>query len=268
MQRDWGKVIEFSGLPHVDRSVFIPETVWVVRDGGFVALSRRDEPEAWDRLVMSDEPITTQLKDGALPTSSSSGPSVMAEMINALCLNAGMRVLEIGTGTGYNAACLAALGAEVVSVEIDPAAADQARHALSAAGHPDVLVITGDGEIGAPSHGPFDRVVATAAAHTVPHAWIEQTKKDGLIVVPWAATFHPTGPLAVLTVRGDGTAEGRFTVPARFMPLYGQRLPQTVLHETEERWAAAGKPEPSRYGVTVNPDGQHIWLDSPDNPIA
>jgi protein-L-isoaspartate(D-aspartate) O-methyltransferase len=253
----------FTGLPDVDRRLFVPETVWVVCGGRFVELSRDAEPEEWERLVASDEPITTRLKDGMWPTSSSTAPSMMAQMIGALRLGGGMRVLEIGTGTGYNAACLAVLGAEVVTVEIDGVAAEGARRALRAAGLPGVVVIGGDGEDGAPGHAPFDRVIATAAAHTVPYAWVEQTRPGGLIVVPWAATFHPAGPLAVLTVRADGTAEGRFTEPARFMPLHGQRLPQTVLHETQERWTAAGEPEACRYGVPVTAVGQRVWFDEP-----
>ncbi|WP_233617352.1 methyltransferase domain-containing protein [Actinomadura sp. WAC 06369] len=257
----------FPGLPPVDRRLFVPETVWAVRDGRFVRLSRADEPDAWERLVAADEPIATRLKDGTWPTSSTSGPSVMARMIGVLRLAPGMRVLEIGTGTGYNAACLAALGAEVVSVEIDGEAAEHARRALRAAGRPDVAVITGDGEAGVPARAPFDRVLATAAAHTVPYAWIEQTRPGGLVVVPWAATFHPSGPLAVLTVREDGTAEGRFSVPAWFMPLHGQRLPQAVLDETQKRWEARGRPDASRFGVTVTPDGQTVWLDEPGNPV-
>lgn len=254
-------------LPPVDRRLFIPETVWVSKNGGFVPLSRSDDPEAWERLVASDDPITTQLKDGIWPTSSSSGPSIMAQMIDALQLKAGMRVLEIGTGTGYNAACMAELGADVVTVEIDPELADHARGALRAAGRPDLVVITGNGEDGAPEHAPFDRVIATAAAHTIPYAWIEQTTAAGLIVVPWAATFHPAGPLAILTVNADGTAEGRFTDPAYFMPLRHQRLPQTVRNETEERWIKAGKPDCTRYGITVTPKAQYIWMDSPDNVV-
>jgi protein-L-isoaspartate(D-aspartate) O-methyltransferase len=256
---------DFAGLPPVDRRLFIPETIWVVRDGTFIPLSRGDDPEEWDRLVASDDAITTRVKDGMWAMSSSSAPSVMARMIDALRLEPGMRVLEIGTGTGYNAACLAALGAEVVSVEIDEKAAHHARDAVRAAGHPGVVVITANGEGGAPAHAPFDRVMATAAAHTVPYSWIEQTEVGGVIVVPWAATFHPAGPLAVLTIRADGTAEGRFTAPARFMPLRDQRLSQAVLHETEERWIKAGRPDCSRYGVTVTPTGQRIWLDSPAN---
>ncbi|QXJ24710.1 methyltransferase domain-containing protein [Actinomadura graeca] len=259
---------DFHGLPPVDRRLFIPETIWVVRHRRFVELSRAGAPEEWQELVMSDESVVTRLKDGMWPVSSSTAPSMMAQIIESLDLKPGMRVLEIGTGTGYNAACFAALGAEVVSVEVDASVADHARDALRAAGRPEVVVITGDGESGAPSHGPFDRVIATAAAHTVPRAWIEQTKVGGVIVVPWAATFHPAGPLAVLVVKGDGSAEGRFTAPARFMPLRGQQLPPMVRDETEERWIAAGRPEASRYGVTVTSAGQIVWLDSPDSPVA
>lgn len=258
---------EFPGLPMVDRRLFIPETVWVLRDGRHEPLSRDRDPDEWERLVTSDEPIATKLKDGFWPTSSSSGPSIMAKMIDSLQLKAGMRVLEIGTATGYNAACLAALGATVISVEVDQEMSDHARGALLAAGYDDVMVITGNGAEGAPEHAPFDRVLVTAAVHTVPHPWIEQTRTGGLIVVPWAATFHPSCPLAVLTVREDGTAEGRFTVPAHFMPLRGQGLHPTVRHETENRWTKAGKPDCSRYGVTVTPEGQRVWLDSPDNTI-
>jgi protein-L-isoaspartate(D-aspartate) O-methyltransferase len=167
----------------------------------------------------------------------------------------------------YNAACMAELGADVVSVEIDEDAADHPRTALRAAGYPEVVVITGNGEGGAPAHAPFDRVIATAAAHTVPYSWVDQTTEGVLIVVPWAATFHPAGPLAVLTVRTDGTAQGRFTAPAYFMPLRHQRLPQSVRDETEDRWIKAGMPDCTRYGVTVTPEGQRIWMDSPENVL-
>jgi protein-L-isoaspartate(D-aspartate) O-methyltransferase len=265
--RNGRRVTEFPGLPSVDRRLFIPNTVWDVNDSGFVRLSRSDDPEAWERLVTSDEPITTRIEDDVWAVSSSSGPSIMATMIDALRLKPGMRVLEIGTGTGYNAACMAEMGADVVTVEIDQGAADHARGALQAAGYPNVVVITGNGEEGAPAHAPFDRVIATAAAHTIPYAWVEQTTAGGLIVVPLAATFHPAQPMVILTVGVDGTAEGRFTAPAYFMPLRHQRLSQSVRRETEERWIQSGKPDCTRYGVTVSPNGQRIWLDSPKNVV-
>ncbi|MEU5995007.1 methyltransferase domain-containing protein [Spirillospora sp. NPDC047418] len=199
---------DFPGLPDVDRWLFVPETVWVVEDGRFVELSRVRAADEWERLVTSDEAIATQVKDGMWPVSSSSAPSVMAQMIESLQFEPGMRVLEIGTGTGYNAACLAALGAEVVSLEIDHEAAEQARRALRVAGQPSVTVIAGDGEAGSPQYGPFDRVLATAAAHTVPYAWVEQTRIGGLVVVPWAAAGEPEACRYGLRSRRRGSGCG------------------------------------------------------------
>lgn len=264
-----------KALEAVPRELFIPDTIWIRREDGWaVPLRRADDPERWRQACLSDEPVITQVDDGAedkgvWPTSSSSAPHVMATMIDALDLDEGMRVLEIGAGTGYNAAILAHIaGAEnVTTVEIDATLADHARHALRRAGYP-VEVVTGDGIHGYPDNAPYDRIIVTAAVHEVPYAWIEQTRPGGLILVPWAPTFHPDGPLAALTVRADGTAEGRFGSPAWFMPLRGQRRSQRVLQQARERWVAAGKPDATRFGVTVTPDGQRIWLDSPDNPVS
>jgi protein-L-isoaspartate(D-aspartate) O-methyltransferase len=260
----------------VPREVFVPDTIWVRRDDGWaVPLRRQENPQGWERLVgLDDEPVITQVDDGAAdkgtwPTSSGSSPEIMAIMIDALDLGAGMRVLEIGTGTGYNAAVLAWLvGTEnVTTVEIDATVADQARRALDKAGFP-VQVVIGDGADGYPPNAPYDRIIVTAAAHRVPYTWVEQTRPGGLVLVPWGPTFHPDWPLCRLTVRANGTAEGRFIGPSSFMPLRGQRLPQAVIHETEEKWINAGRPDCTRYGVTVIPEGQRIWMDTPDKPIA
>ena len=206
---------------------------------------------------------------GLVATSSSSSPRIMARMINALDLSPGMRILEIGTGTGYNAAVLAYLLGEhsVISIEIDPEVAENARAALHRAGYR-VKVITGDGEGGYPPGAPYDRIIVTAAAHTVPYAWVEQTRPGGVILVPWAPTVHPDSPLARLTVCDDGTADGRFIGTGGFMPMSAQHLLPRISHETEERWIKAGRPDYSRYGITVTADGQCVWLDSPDNPVT
>ncbi|MFV2177097.1 protein-L-isoaspartate O-methyltransferase [Actinomadura sp. LOL_016] len=184
-------------------------------------------------------------------------------------LGPGMRVLEIGTGTGYNAAVLARIvGARnVISVEMDPVAASLAREALASVGLL-VEVVTGDGEAGHPPGAPYERIVATASAHTVPYAWVRQVRPGGLIVVPLGPTVHPDWPLAVLRVRDDGTARGRCVGPAPFMPLRAQHTSAPSLQEAEERWAAAGRPDAARYGVTVTPAGQTVWIDSPDNPVG
>lgn len=193
----------------------------------------------------------------------------MADMINALCLQPGMRVMEIGTGTGYNAAVLATIvGAEnVTTVEIDPSIAEHARTALDQVGYQVHLAIA-DGTHGCPANAPYHRIIATAAAHQIPYSWIRQTMPGGLIVVPWGPTFHPDWPLCRLTVQPDGTATGRFIGPSAFMPLRSQRLPQAVIHDTEQRWINAGKPDCTRYGITVTGTEQRIWLDTPNNTIS
>jgi protein-L-isoaspartate(D-aspartate) O-methyltransferase len=216
--------VTFPALPPVDRRLFIPDDVWVVENKAWVRVSRDSDPSEWERIVASDDAITTGLKDGIWPISSSSSPAVMAHMISALRLKPGMRVLEIGTGTGWNAACLAALGAEVVSVEIDAAIAAQARTNLQKAGYGDVVVVTRDGEQGAVDHAPFDRVLATAAVHTIPYSWVEQCAYGGLIVTPYTGEGHKWA-LLVLTV-SNGVAVGKMEGTASFMPLRGQGLPQ------------------------------------------
>ncbi|MGH3495148.1 MAG: methyltransferase domain-containing protein, partial [Sciscionella sp.] len=102
-------------------------------------------------------------KEGDI-SSSASRPDVVASMLAVLDVEAGMTVCEIGTGTGYNAAVLAArLGAEnVTTIEIDPEIAARARRSLRATGH-DVTVVTGDGALGYPPRAPYDRVIATAS---------------------------------------------------------------------------------------------------------
>lgn len=260
----------------VPRELFIPDTVWVSVEGtGWLRpLRRQDDPDGWMAEVGSSRSVITQVDDGATgqgrwPTSSSSAPHVMATMLDALDLRPGMRVLEIGTGSGYNAALLAELtgGENVTTVEVDEALADHARKALARAGYP-VAVVTGDGMLGYRHNAPYDRIIVTAAVREVPYVWVEQSRPGAIIVVPWVATFHPDEPLAKLEVKPDGTAEGRFGAPAWFMPVRSQRLTQKAIRDTDERWAASGKPEASRYGVTVTPDGQRIWIDSPHNSIG
>ncbi|WP_322751659.1 MULTISPECIES: methyltransferase domain-containing protein, partial [unclassified Frankia] len=140
---------------------------------------------------------------------------------------AGMNVLEIGTGTGYNAALLAERSGpgHVVTMEVDPTIADHARTALTKTGY-SIIVITADGALGHPDRAPYDRVIATAATPKVPYSWVEQTRPAGRIVAPLLGTFQ-YGALACLTVHDDGTADGRFHGEASFMPLRARR-PQPV----------------------------------------
>ncbi|MEU9792907.1 methyltransferase domain-containing protein [Streptomyces sparsogenes] len=215
----------------VPRHQFVPDTVWVVQDGVYQPFRRSDDPDRWARLVYdSTTAIATQVDDGDpaagggdVPTSSISAPVAVFAMLAELDLQPEHRVLEIGAGTGYNAALLAErVGARrVTTLEIDPEVADGARAALHRAGYGGVTVLEADGEQGWPRGAPYDRLVATASVTSIPWAWVEQVQPGGLIVSPFRTVFCSHG-LARLTVSG-GHAEGRFAGAVNFMAVRGQR---------------------------------------------
>jgi protein-L-isoaspartate(D-aspartate) O-methyltransferase len=118
-----------------------------------------------------------------------SQPAVVAWMTEALELTGDERVLEIGTGSGYQAAVVSQLARDVWSVEFFPELAAQASARLAALGYRNVHVRAGDGSLGWPEHAPFDRVIATAAARAVPPAWIEQLVDGGVLVAPVGAPW-------------------------------------------------------------------------------
>ena len=225
-------------LAEVPRDPFIPEVIWVDVDpdrpqSGFTALSRQDDPRCWRELVAGDEAVITQVDEGNTapggtgwsPTSSCSKPSIVASMLDALDVHPGHAVLEIGTGTGWNAALLCRRVGEsgrVVSIEVDPLIADTARAALASAGY-SPSVICADGAAGYPETAPYDRVLTTASVReTVPWAWLEQTRSGGLIITPWG-TDYCNGVMLTLRVADDHTATGRFSGDLAFMRLRSQR---------------------------------------------
>lgn len=113
-----------------------------------------------------------------------SQPTLVAEMTEALHLRGTERVLEIGTGSGYQAAILAALAAEVFTIEVVPALAEAARERLAKLGCSNVHVRLGDGHQGWPEAAPFDRIVLTAAPERVPDALAAQLAEDGILIAP------------------------------------------------------------------------------------
>ena len=151
--------------------------------------------------------------------SSTSTPGLMTRMLEALDIRDGHDVLEIGTGTGYNAALLThRLGERrVFSVDIERDLVDSARDRLAALGYRPTLV-TADGAHGLPEHAPYDRIIATCSVPTVPWAWVEQTHIGGLILTDLKLSIH-AGNLVRLR-RGPDRAEGHFDPTwAGFMPL-------------------------------------------------
>jgi protein-L-isoaspartate(D-aspartate) O-methyltransferase len=136
-----------------------------------------------------DEALVIKYGADGLPVSSSSQPAMMAIMLEQLGLRPGHRVLEVGTGTGYNAAVMAHIvgpGGQVVTMDIDAELVARAQDSLTAAGYDAVLARCGDGGFGAPEDAPFDRVIVTAGAWDIAPAWLDQLAAGGRLVLPLA----------------------------------------------------------------------------------
>ena len=159
--------------------------------------------------------------DGALPIGlgqTISQPYIVATICSLLELGGDERVLDVGTGSGYQAAVLAELAREVVTIERIPELAERAKAALVAAGHPEVEVVVGDGSLGVPEKVPFDAIAVAAAAPRVPEALYAQLRVGGRLVVPRGTRWGQD--LVQVVKTADGPVE-RATVPCRFVPLVG-----------------------------------------------
>ena len=145
-----------------------------------------------------------------------SQPFIVALMTELLNLKATDRVLEVGTGSGYQAAVLSLLAAQVYSIEIIPELGEAAQNNLRRLGYANVQTKIGDGYLGWPAHAPFDSIIVTAAPDHIPQALIDQLKPNGRMVIPVGGF---TQDLLVLTKRADGTTISETIVPVRFVPL-------------------------------------------------
>ena len=147
-----------------------------------------------------------------------SQPYIVAFMSEALRLEPTHRVLEIGTGSGYQAAVLGELAGEVYTIEIIPELAESARKTLIENGYANVTVRTGNGYLGWPEHAPYDRIMVTAAPDAVPPALVEQLKIGGLMAIPVG-----TGVQELRILRRTATGlETIDTLPVRFVPMTGK----------------------------------------------
>jgi protein-L-isoaspartate(D-aspartate) O-methyltransferase len=149
-----------------------------------------------------------------------SQPYIVAFMTEALGLRGSERVLEVGTGCGYQAAILAELSAEVYSVERIPELAERARLTLDGLGYSNVCVRTGDGSEGWPEMAPFDAIIVAAAAPGVPAALREQLADNGVLVLP-VGDLRGTQELVVVRRIGDSVST-RVSIGCRFVPLLGR----------------------------------------------
>ena len=158
--------------------------------------------------------------DQALPIACGqtiSQPYVVGYMTEQLEVEPQHRVLEVGTGSGYQAAILSRLAREVVSIERYRTLADTARERLRTLGYSNVTVLAGDGFAGAPEQAPFDRIIVTAAAEEVPEALVEQLAQGGKMVLPLGPR-HGTQHIVKLTKAAGGLTRQNL-IAVRFVPL-------------------------------------------------
>ncbi|MGA5817661.1 methyltransferase domain-containing protein [Kitasatospora sp. NPDC094028] len=272
----------------VPRHRFLPDRVWLVQGDDYEPCDRRTEPDRWLAAAYADAPVVTQINDGhepedpadAWPSCSASAPSIVFRMLDALDLSPGDRVLEIGTGTGYNAALLAhRLGdANVTTIEVDPDLAALAQAALKALGYTPT-VVCGDGRLGWGPEAFYDRVLATCSVQRIPPAWIAQTKPGGVILAPWDNPWV-CGGLLELTVDEDGGATGRYAPDSAFMLMRTQRrdllLFRDVVHDdhqptesttTLDPWSVADSGIDTEFALGHRlGDLWYAWHHDPDVP--
>ncbi len=233
----WAQV--FAAVP---RHVFIPRFFRRDPTGELTAIEGSDPTQRaqWLHAVYSDTALTTQLgqidpgntlRPLTISASSSTTPTLMARMLTDLAARPGHRVLEIGTGTGYNAAllCHRLSDQQVFSLDIHPGLVSTARTRLAGLGyHPHLGCL--DGAHGWAEHAPYDRIIATCGISTIPYPWVAHTRPGGLILTE--ALAGGRGMLVRLTVDDDGTAAGHFLdYPGLFMTL--RHTPDQIPRPTE-----------------------------------
>ena len=210
--------------------------------------------------VYQDQAIPTKFEDGR-PISSSSQPAIMAIMLEQLDLQPGQRVLEIGAGTGYNAALMAHIvgpSGRVTTIDLDEDIVAGARRHLAAAGFPQVDVICADGLAGHAPDAPYDHIILTVGSWDISSAWLEQLRLGGRLLLPlslngpqYAVAFERrNGYLASLSIRGCGfmRMRGGMAEPATLMPLGPD--PGLLLVFAEAPFA-------------VDPETLYCWLNEP-----
>jgi len=164
--------------------------------------------------------------DRALPIDAEqtiSQPYMVAVMTQALNLRGAEKVLEIGTGSGYQAAILAALAASVVTIERHPELSSQAANRLRELGYSNVNFIVGDGTAGHLPESPYDRILGTAGAREIPPAWLEQLKVGGILVAPIGP---PDDQVLLRIIKLPEGIQQDILLRCRFVPLVGEYAPE------------------------------------------
>lgn len=197
--------------------------------------------------VYTDTTLITQFDIGGAVTSGSTAPSLMGLMLEALDAHPGHTVLEIGAGTGYQAALLCRVLGDhhVTTVDIHPGVVAGARRALRRAGHAPFVVL-GDGALGVPERAPYDRLIATCGVDRVPPAWLRQVRPGGIVLANVGLG------LVRLTVAEDGTASGPFLDYAAFTRIRDDHHDTAITpREVLEMVSGPGVPRPAVLPATL-----------------
>jgi len=223
-------------------------------------------------LFLPDVPIEQAYQNQAIPTkhqddqaiSSSSQPSIMAVMLEQLALAPGQRVLEIGAGTGYNAALMAHLvgsQGEITSMDIDDDIVANARQHLDRAGYEHVRVICGDGARGYPDAAPYDRIILTVGTWDILPAWIEQLQLQGRLVVP--LTIVPGVMLAVAFEQRESVWKSVHVAVCGFMPLRGAFAHPELGGPSIAVYPKAQQAATTSYTMTIDKDWSQVVVTWP-----
>ncbi|MDX9703113.1 MAG: protein-L-isoaspartate(D-aspartate) O-methyltransferase [Candidatus Auribacterota bacterium] len=171
-------------------------------------------------LFVPDDMVKHAYTDGPLPigyNQTISQPYIVALMTELLKLNGTEKILEIGTGSGYQAAILAEIVNEVYSIEIVEPLAKRAQETIKKMGYENVYIKSGDGFHGWPEHAPFDGIIVTAAPREVPAPLIDQLKDNGRLVIPEGEYYQELR----VYIKRDGYLEKKDIIPVRFVPMTG-----------------------------------------------
>ena len=185
-----------------------------------------DLVQATPEKIYRDEALVTQINGRGTPTSSTSQPSVMAVQLEALAPEHGQRVLEIGVGTGYNAALLGEMvgdTGQVISIDIDEELVEQAKQHLAYAAVHNVVALPGDGFLGEAEYAPYDRLLTTCSIRFVPRVWFDQLKAGGRLVGNWL-THLASLFVCVEKTSTDELDGGLLDLSATYMEMYARGM--------------------------------------------
>ena len=169
-------------------------------------------PESYRDMAYNDTPLP--IGEGQ----TISQPYIVAYMTQALHLKGDEKVLEIGTGSGYQAAILAEISKEVYTIEIVPELAAHAAELLKELGYENIFVKQADGYKGWPEYAPFDAIILTAAPEHIPQPLVEQLKEGGRMVLPLGDEYQDL----ILVTKREGEIHKQFLLPVRFVPMTGE----------------------------------------------